>query len=47
MKCVYIKRKLKTFLQIFRRLLQNNKSNILQKDILTAIIQSKVNEIKM
>ena len=52
-KCVYIKRKLKTivFLQIFRGLYEVFYSvygwNILQKDILAAIIKSKLNEIKM
>ena len=50
---VYIKRKLKThfFQQIFRRLYEIfyslYGSNILQKDVLTAIIKSKLNEIKM
>ena len=51
--CIYVKRKLKThfFLQIFRCLYEIfysvYGSNILQKDILTAIIKSKLNEIKV
>ena len=53
MKCVYIKGKLKAhfFLQIFRCLYEVlysiYGSNILQKDIITAIIKSKLNEIKL
>ena len=51
--CVYIKRKLKThfFLQMFRCLYEIfysvYGSNSLQNDILTAIIKSKLNEIKV
>ena len=53
LKCVYIKWKLRThfFLQIFQCLYEIfysvYGSNILQKDILTAIIKSKLNEIKV
>ena len=51
--CIYVKGKLKThfFLQIFQCRYEIfcsvYGSNILQKDILTAIIKSKLNEIKM
>ena len=51
--CTHVKGKLKThfFLQIFRCLYEIFYSvcgsNILQKDILTAIIKSKLNEIKV